>query len=1098
MNKQILRYASLLIFGAYVNTGVAFADTALPIQRTITQADGSTTTAILRGDENYSFFEDTKGNILVKETNGSFRRATQIEKKQILDTWEKRFQERNASYIQTLKAQNVNTNGRRMALTGKKRALVILTQFSDVKFQVANTQAAFDAQFNQENYTTNGNVGSVHEYFYDQSNGQFDVTFDVVGPVTLNNTMAYYGAYDSKNDRSDIRPASMVGESVDLAEAQGIDFSQYDWDGDGKVENVFVVFADKSESESAYSDNIWAHKYTLYGGQYNYGDGSGKRNYDGVEIDNYACAGELNYLGNMSGVGTACHEFSHSLGLHDIYDITYNIGYGMQSWDIMHRGNHNNDGFAPCAYTSFERMQIGWTSPTVLSSPKDISNMPAITDEPTSYIIYNEGNTNEYYLLENRQKKSWDKGLDGHGLLIIHIDYDAGAWAAGAINTDPDHQRCTTIPADNEHGIGSYSVGGDAYPGTSANHSLTDTTTPAATLFNNNTSGKKLLSKSITNITETSGLISFAFMGGKELGQPDPKPATNVEASSFTANWSAASNAISYSLEILSKPQGGASEKTILSENFSKCTGQTECSGNLDSYMQQTGWTGSELLSGSGCMTLGASLTTGVLTSALQNTPKDGWVSIDFTEKYYILSGYSVTVSLVSSTGQELATQTINTENKSHTVRFTGITEGFKVRFTGKYTSLTAITVKCADDNTETTLVENLTTTSYIYNNVQAGREYSYRVKAVGEYSSTPWSAYLIVGSLTEGAYLMQVVNGGSTYYLDLAEGFLDNVTSTRTIQIANNKYASYVYLTAAENGKWALSTAPTSEYLKIHAAGWDITMHNTNGQAFLIEKADASTYYISKGDGTGNTCFGYNQGETLKAGTPIYADKAKDNTALKFSFTPIEEVTYDVTLNAIDNKSYATFYADEQLTLPEGVKGYYANFENDCVILRPIDGDIPAQTGIVLVSDEQGSVQLIGTTMETAAPIESNKFIGFIENTQVSASENAHYALNYKTVESSKIPGFFVPQGATTAYDAFTAKAHRAYLQLTSTEATDIKAFNLKFDDETDIFDIKFNENDDANGKQPTANAIYNLAGQRIQHLQKGLNIINGKKVIY
>ena len=77
--------------------------------------------------------------------------------------------------------------------------------------------------------------------------------------------------------------------------------------------------------------------------------------------------------------------------------------------------------------------------------------MKSLQNGGESYVIYNKGNENEYFLLENRQLEGWDASLPGSGLLILHVDYDADVWAANEPNDDPSHQRMTWIPADNEY-----------------------------------------------------------------------------------------------------------------------------------------------------------------------------------------------------------------------------------------------------------------------------------------------------------------------------------------------------------------------------------------------------------------------------------------------------------------------------------------------------------------------------------------------------------------------------------------------------------------------------------------------------------------------
>jgi len=374
-------------------------------------------------------------------------------------------------------------------------------------------------------------VGSVHDYFYDQSYGQFDLTFDVVGPVTLSKEYGYYGEND--NNGNDKRPATMVIETVKLADALGVDFSKYDWDGDGEVDQVFLVYAGTGEADSNVEDEIWPHEYTLTDSKY-FKDGDGPQTIDGVVIDTYAATCELADSRTIDGIGTACHEFSHCLGLPDFYDPDYSGGQGTLYWDLLCQGGYNGpyeNGEVPAPYTSYERIFAGWMKPTVLDSPQTIINMPALQDEPVAYKIINDAHPTEYYLLENRQAKKWDLYTggygdgNGHGMLILHVDYKKTAWMENAPNDDPKRQRMIYFPADNSYGTHETidglvywyaqfdEIAGDLFPGTKGNTSFTDDTQPAATLYNANTDGRKFMGKPITDITESAdGLISFNFM----------------------------------------------------------------------------------------------------------------------------------------------------------------------------------------------------------------------------------------------------------------------------------------------------------------------------------------------------------------------------------------------------------------------------------------------------------------------------------------------------------------------------------------------------------------------------------------------------------
>ena len=476
---------------------------AVPAKReryTLKLSNGSTIVATSMGDETMHFYQTDDGRCLQCDSLGI---AHFLEPDSLYNRWQVRAAKRQTARDRRNAARRQKA---RAAMTGSKPGLVILVQFPDVPFYYDNDR--FQRFFNEENYSDATNSGSVRDFFLDASYGQFDFYFDVVGPVTVSHNLSYYGA--NKSNGEDIRPATMVEEAIHLVDDE-VDFSKYDWDGDGEVEHIFVIHSGYDEAQNTYyKNNIWSHAWTLSEAK-DEDDGNGAVLADGVIVDGYATSSELrNGSGtNLVGIGTACHEFSHCFGLPDFYD-TEGTCFGMNSWDLMDYGSYNNDGGTPAGFTSYERMFCGWLDPIELDEPLAVSDMPALTTEPVAYILRNTGKHDEYLLLENRQKVSWDKYLGGHGMLVLHVDYDSEAWYENTVNTVRSHQRMTIIPADNSLYQGS--LGGDPWPGTSKKKVLSDDTSSYAKFFNNNAEGNKRINHSFTEITETTdGYISFIF-----------------------------------------------------------------------------------------------------------------------------------------------------------------------------------------------------------------------------------------------------------------------------------------------------------------------------------------------------------------------------------------------------------------------------------------------------------------------------------------------------------------------------------------------------------------------------------------------------------
>ena len=226
----------------------------------------------------------------------------------------------------------------------------------------------------------------------------------------------------------------------------------------------------------------------------------------------------------LAGIGTICHEFSHCLGFADMYDTTANGGnYGMGFFDVMASGSYNGGGFIPCNYNAYERIYAGWTEPIVLEDPASVKAMKSTQDYGRPFIIYNDKHPEEFFTLENREKKGWDAALYGSGMMITHVDYDQSVWGVNQVNASAsDHQRCTIFHADNDdNGQDLGSIQNDLYPymvsGAVMNDELTDDSRPAAKLYNKNTDGTKFMGKPVTAIRKNAdGTMSFDFMGGSE------------------------------------------------------------------------------------------------------------------------------------------------------------------------------------------------------------------------------------------------------------------------------------------------------------------------------------------------------------------------------------------------------------------------------------------------------------------------------------------------------------------------------------------------------------------------------------------------------
>ena len=599
---------------------------AYPSKRSVTLSNGKQVVLTLRGDEHFSFFTDEEGNAY-RRSAASPDGFEQISMETVRELWEPRLTQANQARTRRAAKRVGKPSGE---LKGTKKGLVILMQFYDRAFVTENAKAVFQNYFNKIGYTDFGMTGSVRDYFKAQSYGQFDLEFDVVGPYTSEHSMVYYGGHDG--DSHDSRPQELVKEGCQQADAD-VNFADYDWDGDGEVDQVFVIYAGYGENYDSTKDNlfancIWPHESNLkYAGI--------NLKLDGKTIGTYGCSCELSGIegATLDGIGAACHEFSHCLGLPDFYDVNYQ-NFGMSIWDVMDQGNYLNDSRTPAGYTSYERMFAGWLIPTELNTMTRVEGMKPLTESPEAYILYNEGNRNEYYLLENRQKTGFDAALGTHGLLVLHVDYDEEVWSYNRVNINANHPRMTIIPADNK--LSGSTLDGDPFPGSRKVTSLTNYTTPAATLFNDNADGSRLMSKPLDHITESEdGLISFVACR-PELGIPQPGEGQEVAGeAAFTISWPAVSGATSYEVEVNETGTSSDNPEEALKREFdfektvSKSAGFTDIAKKMSDYDLKN-WSGERLYTSPNKLLIGTSTKKGYL-----ETPN--WYMTQSSEMTFVL-----------------------------------------------------------------------------------------------------------------------------------------------------------------------------------------------------------------------------------------------------------------------------------------------------------------------------------------------------------------------------------------------------------------------------------------------------------------------------
>lgn len=388
------------------------------------------------------------------------------------------------------------------------RGLVILVNFKNKEFSTADREE-MDQMLNGENYHREYDYtssqeqihvvadGSARQYYIDQSMGQYKPHFDVVGPYKVAKDFTYYG----KNDASDQEPnvPEMIYEACCLADADGVDFSLYDNDEDGIVDFVYVIYAGYGEADGGSTSTIWPHTYWMSYTSYK------NALFDGKKIDTYACANEIEYASKQHcGVGTFVHEFSHVLGLMDLYTTNNANHKTMGAWDIMDYGPYNNSGNTPPAYSAYERFFLGWLKPTLLTKAGasvtlhelQTNNVAAVISETDVFnMIGNDPSPTTFYMLENRQQKGWDQYIPGHGLMLTKIKYSYTKWNSNTINNTKTNMGVDLIEADGSAPNSNHGKASDLFP-------------EGSTKYTN------IPGHGISNITETDGVISFDINNG--------------------------------------------------------------------------------------------------------------------------------------------------------------------------------------------------------------------------------------------------------------------------------------------------------------------------------------------------------------------------------------------------------------------------------------------------------------------------------------------------------------------------------------------------------------------------------------------------------
>ena len=512
----------------------SLADVACPEPATVRQPDGTLLTIVLHGDEFCNYTTTADGYTVVLCTDGYYRYA-RLDGGNLVSTgitahnagsrsaaersWTATAQ-RNIAPAMSTSANDIKNAQRAMrrklhGVSGninysKFRGLVILVEYNDCQFIREDAHDAWNDILNKHDYNgytdtyTNNFVnytGSVRDYFYDNSNHIFDPVFDVYGPVKVNYSQYYVNQHENAQ--------TLMSAALSAADSQ-INFRDYDQNGDGVVDMVFFIVAGGGSNYSSINDSrlLWPHASSI------------SKSVDGIRTGRYACSTELQGSPadrNLAGIGTICHEFSHVLGLADLYDTDYETG-GQSihpgKWDLMAGGSYLNSSRTPSGYSVYQRYALGFSTPTKASTG---TNTLIAGDDG---LRINSRVANEFFLLENRQQQSkWDAYLPGHGMLVWRVDStNTDVWENNRPNAVPDHLYCELLRAGGAD-PNSAALASDPFPGSKGIHSLTNTTTPSLLSWTGVPTPMV-----VNDINENNGVITFGL--GYEENQPGPENIT--------------------------------------------------------------------------------------------------------------------------------------------------------------------------------------------------------------------------------------------------------------------------------------------------------------------------------------------------------------------------------------------------------------------------------------------------------------------------------------------------------------------------------------------------------------------------------------------
>ncbi len=497
---------------AVTATFTASARPARPVPYNVRQADGTEITLRTLGDEHFHFTVEAKSGAPVIKQNGTYfyavvNPATGLAEASAVAVTarptDKSFIEARENVAEAMRAAtmqqavitdngistlstdsrattggfglgaNINGVPKNFVLEGDVPCLVLLVQFSDKK--ISTSTADINSWLNSDTPSAQWGGwegGSVRSYYIKQSRNKFRPQFDLYGTATLSGTAASYQG----------REGTMLKEALEALQGD-IDLKKYDVNGDGAVDNVYIIFA-----------GMGGHLYSQYILPAN---ATTNLSYQGLKINRYSYVNEVDDANYQQGIGTFVHEFGHVLGLADLYTTAGNYPSNSTNywtptyWDVMDTGCDLLYGYYPPNLSAFERHALGWTEPYELNKAEFIY-MQSNENNGQAAMFHNPSDENEVFYFEYRDQTGWDQYHCGKGLLIWQIQFDQNSWNNNGPNNNSSNPRVRLVAADGSNGdntsVSYYNtifyktdpyLEGDPFPGSTGNTEFSPSSSPA-------------------------------------------------------------------------------------------------------------------------------------------------------------------------------------------------------------------------------------------------------------------------------------------------------------------------------------------------------------------------------------------------------------------------------------------------------------------------------------------------------------------------------------------------------------------------------------------------------------------------------------------